>query len=285
MSTVDLADCKAFGSNVNQSMYLHHWIIQALKVVAVHWFWARPNLNETVKLILLWQLLPDFPALPTVRVLPRELTGQFILAARAAGDYPVESEDYERGEKINRNAYIPVELKRVIFVMADRAGCSMSHVINAALRSYLLSGSVPGCSQQFHALGSYRPSLQAVLSMVMTCQSSVSADFPDASGLGSSEDRVCEAASYSPALRQRQQLERVFLQPHAVGCRQRSVEGEEGRAFSEKRIFPKNATLQEGQRQGKNTENQESKKNNENNGEPSHPGKLQKNPTIRSTTP
>lgn len=164
MSVVDGQALKAFGNNVNQSMYLHHWMVLALRRVASHWFWARPNLNETVKLILLWQFLPDFPGLPALRVLPDALSREFMAAARKAGDYPMESEDYHRGEKISRNAYIPVELKRVLFVIADRATCSMSYVINAALRSYLLAGTVPGQSEQFKALRQYQPDLQTVLS-------------------------------------------------------------------------------------------------------------------------
>lgn len=212
VSTVNAADLKGFGNNVNQSMYLHHWILQAIKDVAGHWFWAKPNQNETIKLILLWQLLPDFPSLPSVRLLPPALKERFVAAAREAGDYPVEIDDYERGEKINRNAYIPVELKRAIFVMADQAKCSMSYVINAALRSYLVSGAVPGFSAQLRALQPYRASLERVKSMVISSQHTDSAEFSHATEGEASPDSTGGDNAFSPALDQKQSLERAFLQ-------------------------------------------------------------------------
>lgn len=212
MSIVNTADRKVFGNNVNQSMYLHHWILEAIKQVAGHWFWAKPNQNETIKLILLWQLLPDFPALPSVRLLPSVLKSRFVAAAQDAGDYPVEIDDYERGEKINRNAYIPVELKRAIFVMAEQAKCSMSYVINAALRSYLVSGAVPGFSAQFRALQPYRPSLERVKSMVISSQHTDFAEFSHATEGEASPDSTGGDNAFSSALDQQRSLERAFLQ-------------------------------------------------------------------------
>ena len=211
MSIVNTADLKVFGNNVNQSMYLHHWILQAIKRVASDWFWAKPNQNETIKLILLWQLLPDFPALPSVRLLPSALKEHFVAAAREAGDYPVERDDYERGEKINRNAYIPVELKRAIFVMADQAKCSMSYVINAALRSYLVSGAVPGFSAQFRALQPYRPSLARVQSIAISSQPIDAAAFSHATA-EDSPDSMGGDNAFSPDLDHKRSLERAFLQ-------------------------------------------------------------------------
>lgn len=185
---------KLFEQVVNCSVYLPHWMVLALKQLAIHWFWVKPNINQTTKAILLWQFFScsaDFPDskenndqknnpldkqdqtetcnaslkeyIPPIQLLTDNLKNDFIKMAREAGDYLDEQEDYRKGEKLVRNIYVPLALSRVIRFTAVNAQCSMTYVITSALRDYLLWGTIPGGSEVFELLRKHRPSWESIM--------------------------------------------------------------------------------------------------------------------------
>lgn len=154
----------------NCTMYSPRWMIECVKRLATHWFWVKPNINHTVKIILLWQFLPELREVKSVTPLPEALKEEFIALAEKAGDYPDRIDGYHRGGKVTVILNLPVMLSQSIRETAKRSGNRISAVINAALYDYLLSGTIPGNSKRFMALRQYRPATEAILS---SCQQPV----------------------------------------------------------------------------------------------------------------